>query len=279
MQGEDQRQRLRNVFQHAEQGFENLRVIDVGRAVHGHDAIALGAGDRGRIESLIAQGVSRWSRNAAIAQQGVDHDITDKADALGGNAFVLQVRGSAAFRGVQTVGYLVGEHPVDFFRHASVVAAQAGLDMHDGDTLFDANQGAGEGRVHVANDQNARRFFLIDNRLEASHYFRRLYRMAARAHFQIDVRLGQTQILEEFVVHVPVVMLAGMQQQGGNRRGVAGEGAQDGRHFHEIGAGTHDTNDGSEIGRPGVRWGHFQCLIRLGCVSEAFFASGARWPC
>ncbi len=42
VQGEDEGQGSRNLAQHAEQRLQDFRMVDVGRAMHGHHAIALG---------------------------------------------------------------------------------------------------------------------------------------------------------------------------------------------------------------------------------------------
>jgi len=50
---------------------------------------------------------------------------------------------------------------------------------------------------------------LQQHRLEGQHDAGRLLRMAAGAHAQVDIWLGQLQVLEEHLRHVVVVMLAG----------------------------------------------------------------------
>jgi hypothetical protein len=66
-----------------------------------------------------------------IAQQGIDHHVADKTDAVGRYPFTSEVVGSASLSGVEKVGNLIGQDAIDFFRHGTVIAAQASLDVYD----------------------------------------------------------------------------------------------------------------------------------------------------
>jgi hypothetical protein len=90
----------------------------------------------------------------------------------------------------------------------------------------------------------------VDDGLEAAHHFRRLHRVRCRTYLEVDVRMRQTQVDEQAIVHVPVVMLAGMNEQRRKRRTVGSEGAQNRRHFHEVRARADDADHRAQLRRP-----------------------------
>lgn len=62
--------------------------------------------------------------------------------------------------------------------------------------------------------------------------------------------MWQAQISEQAIVHVPVVMLTGMNKQCRYRWQVGGKSAQDGRHFHEIRPRADNTDHRAQISGP-----------------------------
>ena len=110
-------------------------------------------------------------------EKGVDHDVADEADTCGVDSLAYQVGLGVAFRGVEQVCHLISQDAIDFFRHLAVVTAKTCLDMNYGNPLLDPDQGAGQGRVHISDNQHAGRPMLIDDRFEAPHDFSRLNRM------------------------------------------------------------------------------------------------------
>jgi hypothetical protein len=138
-----------------------------------------------------AQRVGCRPSAVAAGQQRVDHHVAGEAHAFRiGDAFAQQVGQRAALGGVEAVGDLVGEHAVDLFGHAAVVAAQAGLDVHHRHPFFTAT--SAQASVELTSpttstqDGGAR-----PARLEALHHLGRLHRMAARADFEVDVGRGR----------------------------------------------------------------------------------------
>ena len=90
-----------------------------------------------------------------------------------------------------------------------------------------------EGRYRVAAREQ------VDHLLESGHDLAGLLRMRAGAHTEIHVGLGQLQILEEYLGHVLVVMLARMDQQRLHSPPSLELPHQGGR-FHEVGTGSDD---------------------------------------
>ncbi|MPN10235.1 hypothetical protein SDC9_157530 [bioreactor metagenome] len=81
--------------------------------------------------------------------------------------------------------------------------------------------------------------------------------MRPRSDFQIDIRLGQSEVIEKLVVHVFVVMLAGVNQQRRSGGHILRKGSQDWGHFHEVGTGSDYTDNGAQVLGPLVRFRHF----------------------
>jgi hypothetical protein len=63
---------------------------------------------------------------------------------------------------------------------------------------------------------------------------------APGAHLQVDVGLGNAQVAEEIVGHVPVVVLAGVDEKDLVAVAVGSERVHYGRDLHEIGACSGD---------------------------------------
>jgi len=220
---------------------EGLGGVDVGRAMQRDHAIA--ARDALRVEpGLGEQHIGRHGLGQAGAQT-VDHDVADEDRALCGDAFARKVVVGGALGGVEHIGNLVGEDAVDLFGHAAVVAAQAGLHVYHRNVTLAGDQRAGERGVYVPHHQYRTRAVRIEDGLEALHDLGGLHRVRPRAHGEVDIGFGQFEIGEQPVLHRRIVMLAGVHQQRADRRVVRGEGADDGRDLHVVGARTNYTDD------------------------------------
>lgn len=86
----------------------------------------------------------------------------------------------------------------------------------------------------------------IEHRLEPPHDLGGLHGMTAGSDIEVDVGKGQPEVSEQLPTHVLVVMLAGMDQECGNRWDVIRQGAQDRRHLHEIGPRADDAHHRAE---------------------------------
>ena len=60
-----------------------------------------------------------------IGQQGIDHDVADKANPALGNAFSAQIGIRIGGRRQQQVGNLIGQHAIDLFGHRAIPAAES----------------------------------------------------------------------------------------------------------------------------------------------------------
>jgi hypothetical protein len=169
----------------------------------------------------------------AVREQRVDHHIADEVDPLPGDPFRLQVLIGGPLGGEEKIRELIGEDAVDLFRHGAVVTAETGLHVRDGDAPLRRHQGAGEGGVHIADDQHPIGGFLRQRRIEGEHDPSCLLGVVSRADAQIGVRFGQRQLAKEEGGHPLVVVLARVHEPAADP-GTARCRVQDGRHLHEV---------------------------------------------
>ena len=198
---------------------------------------------RSRGDARARQRFGGRDRPLPVPQQRVDHHVADEADARVGNAFAPQVVGGRAFRRVQALGNLVGQHAIDLLRHLPVEAAQAGLDVDDGNALLHRDQAAGERRIDVADDDDAARPQLVHHGLESPHDFRRLHRVRSRSDFEVHVRRRQFEIREQPLVHRDVVVLSRVDEDHARQLGPRRERAHQRRHLHVVRPRADDARD------------------------------------
>ena len=136
-------------------------------------------------------------------------------------------------RGEQKLGDLVGQNAVNLFRHRAVERPQARFHMGHWYQQFSTNHGRRHSRVHITINHHEVCGSSDEDRLERGHNGSRLRRVAARAHFQIDLGPGDAQLVEENGRHVGVEMLPGVYQYLPGDSGF-GERRRDRRHLHEI---------------------------------------------
>nr|GEU28557.1 hypothetical protein [Tanacetum cinerariifolium] len=159
-----------------QQAAQALGIVHIGRPVQREQRIRRAVRhEAGQVGG--AQHLRHGGRGRQLAQQRIDHHVAHEMDAAGRNALAQQVAGAAGLAGKQQLGHLVGEHAVDFLRHRTVVAAQAGLDVKYGDLLLGRRQRAGQRGIDVAHYQHCRRPRLLQHRLEAAHHFGSLHRV------------------------------------------------------------------------------------------------------
>ena len=197
----------RNLGDGFEQSAENALVIDVLGPMQGEKRVV-----RGDPEALRG---AAGTRRVGGAEQRVDHGVAHEFDAIVRDPLMEEVLPCVPARREEERRQVIAETPVDLLRHVEVVAAKAGLDVGDRVVLLRGDEGAGEGRVDVADDDHDRGVETAELRLERGHDPRGLLGVAAGAHAEMSVRLGQAQLGEENVRELGVVVLAGVHERGG----------------------------------------------------------------
>ena len=233
---EDDRQFPGDGRQGLQQAGEDLRVVDVAGAMQSHGGITAG------LQAHLGAEIEACS-HLAVLHQGVDHDVADEEDLLRRHAFGFQVLVGEVVGGEQVVAEDVGAEAVDFLRHAHIPRTQTGLDVRHLDAELLGGDGAGHGRVDVADNDHQIGLLFQADLLEGDHDLCRLLGVRAAADFQVDVGLGHAEIVEEGFAHLLVVVLAGVDEEVLDLLGVFVHGLDDRGHFHEVGAGTDDVDD------------------------------------
>ena len=135
---------------------QHRRIIDIGRAVHRDDRVAV----FGQAKLLA---VAALGDRPPQHLERVDHDIADAFDLSGATPSRREIVVGVGRRGPQQIGDRVGDEPVDLLRHRPVAAAQPGFEMGELQAEFFRDQRAGGGRVDVAdNDDPAGRVLDTD---------------------------------------------------------------------------------------------------------------------
>ncbi len=241
MDREDQRQVALCLDQSVDQPDELGGIIDIGRPVQGHHAVAAA------LQLHLAGRVRGFDRGPDQLET-VDHDVADPADARFGHAFGEQIFVTIGRRRPEHARQRIRDEPVQFLGHGPVAAAQAGFKMDDGNGELGAGQRASGGGIDVANDHQPvwpvgqGHFFIGD------HHAAGLFGMAARADAEMEIGLRQLQVREEGTGHIRVIMLAGMDQHR-RKAGVRRERVPERRDLHEIGPHRGDQMDALDHGR------------------------------
>lgn len=220
-----------------------LGVIGVFGPVQGGEDIA----PRG--EAQVGKDMAGSFRPFPVKARGVIHDIPHLLDLGARQALPCQVARRRGGGGEQQVGGMVGQHPVDFLGHPPIEGAQARFHVRQGDMQFDRRQGAGEGGVGIAMDQDPVRPFVQEARLDGLQHAPGHGAVVEAGDAQVVSRLGDVELLEEDVRHVGIEVLAGVDDDLVDRLALAGrlhlgimgaDGAADGCGLDELGAGADD---------------------------------------
>ena len=157
---------------------------------------------------------------------------------LPGPAFGQQVVHAALLGDEVVIGDLVGEDPVDLLRHAAVPAAQAALQVAEGDAQLVGGDRPRQGAVHVTDHEHEVRALLVHHAFQAQHDVRHLG--VRRAGLDAQPVVGRkAELLEEDIGHPRIEVLAGMHQLN-VQVGIRGGHLLEAGDLDEVGACAHD---------------------------------------
>ncbi len=128
------------------------------------------------------------------------------------NPLPQQVVSGRFFSGKQQFRNLIRQYPVDLLGHGAIPTAQPCFHMNHRNTFFHGDQRTGNGGIHVAHHQYCMGQLIIEDRLKTFHDICRLCGMGAGSHLEINIGLGDMQLLKEGCLHGGIVMLPGMNQ-------------------------------------------------------------------
>ena len=198
--------RWTGIAKRAEDRPQRFGGVGVRRAMDGQQAVRAG------LQPQLAKDCLGCGRVLADAVERVNHDVPYARCALS-QTLAPEVVHRGFVRRQKQVGAVVHEHPVDFFRHGAVEAAQAGFDVGNRYLELRCGQRAGQRRVRVAEDRHQvwppRQDFALDTFQGA----RRHFAMRPRPDAKVHVRLGDVQLAKEARRHAIVVVLARVHQR------------------------------------------------------------------
>src|SRR6266699_4154758 len=108
---------------------------------------------------------------------------------------------------------MVGDHPVDLFRHCTVKAPQPRFHMCDGDMELCRCQCTGKRRVGIAKDYNPVWMLFQEHSLKCFEHAACLEGVRSRANSQVIVRRGKGKFIEELRRHAVIVVLPGVNNE------------------------------------------------------------------
>ena len=148
-----------------------------------------------------------------VLENGIDDGVAGDGYPGLRDALAEQYLPGPGGRREKVIGNMVGEDAVDLLRHAAVVRAQPGFHVADLDTQLGGRQGPGQDAVGIPLDDHDGRIFFPENLLGADEYFTRLFGVGAGTGIDIILRRGKDQLLEEDLVQLVGIVLAGMQHE------------------------------------------------------------------
>ena len=178
----------------------------------------------------------------AIGYEGVDHYIADEVNPVRTYALIGQAINAGLLGDEEQVAYAVCQDSVDLFGHLSVETSQAGFDVNEFYAEFNRNKSACDRAVYIADDENVIGFEIEHYRFEAFHYLSGLDGMTAGADLEIDIRLGDIQLVKEELAHVLIVVLPGVNEQS-FEVAVFVERTHDRCDLHKVGPRPADADD------------------------------------
>ena len=202
----------------------------------------------GKAGAIPVQGIFDLRENGGVADIARDarreilHQVADElhpiAQSLGG-----KIRDGRGRRGEKPARETVGHQAIDLLGHLPVEAAQAGLDVRDGDAQLHGSEGSRQRGVRIAIDQHGVGPFGDQDWLEARKHCGGLNSMRATADAQAPVWPRQAQLAEEHPGQLFVPMLAGVHEQVLVARAQRG---QQGRGLDQLGTSPDDADDAHE---------------------------------
>ena len=182
----------------------------------------------------------------SMTKQRVNHQVAHQKRLLGTNALAGEVVNPRPFGTEQQITDCIGENAVDLLGHRAVTAPQPRFDVNQRNAQLHRHQATSNRPVHVTDHQHGVRSGPKHHGLERLHNLRRLHGVASRTHFQVEVRLGNAQVMKEEPAHVLVIVLPRVNQQRLNGIASTIRGHQR-RNLHEVGTRPDDVHDANSI--------------------------------
>jgi hypothetical protein len=205
-----------------------------------------------RCQSQCAQRRTLFGGGGHGGPERLDDRVAGHGDPVRWDPFREQVVAVQLGRRATEVGEVVDDDAVVFLRHGPVVAAQAGLDVHQWDVVRVGRQRSGERGGGVTLDEHRRRRVVREDLVDRRHRQPQLPAPADTAAVELVEPSRLVDVLPDLRVHRRVVVLSGVDD------GCSpAEVPDQRREFDQLGAGTAHERDRVPVvpGRCGGRFG------------------------
>src|SRR2546428_3025999 len=108
---------------------------------------------------------------------------------------------------------MVDRDTIHLLRHGTIEDAKPSFDMTERDSELGGRERGSEGGVGVPEHESAVGPLFLKQRAKALHDLRGLLRVARRSHAEDELRLSQAYGANDQFAHVPIVVLAGVNEQ------------------------------------------------------------------
>ena len=235
MQRQHHGQVLGQQVQTFHQALQTLGIVSVVGAVHGaqHELAGLDTEGFQRVRAALG--------HFGHLQGAVIHHVTHLLDARAADAFAQQVGGGDVRHREVHVGDVVGQHPVDLFRHA-VERAQAGLDVSKRQVDLGRSQGTGQRAVGVTVDNDDIGLLVDVELFQGLQHAAGHGAVPAGRDVQVEGRRRHAQFFKEHIGHVLVVVLASVHDGVLDVR-ILFQGLTDNGGLHELGSCADNRED------------------------------------
>ena len=142
------------------------------------------------------QGLQGQACGLAHAREDIGHHVAHDLDAFG-DPLPAKILSGESGRTEEKRRDVIGEAPVDLFRHLHVETAQTGLDMGHWNIELGRGQGSGQRGVRISEHHHHRGLHAAQLRLDRAQHGPRHGAMRAPGNPKMDLGLGNTEFTKE----------------------------------------------------------------------------------
>src|SRR5689334_1069252 len=152
------------------------------------------------------------SSHGSEGAHGVKHHVTGEMYVFC-DSFAPQLLDRCLGGTKQQVRHVIRSNAVDLFRHAPVETAQAGFYVCYRNVQLHRSERAGERRVGVSVNHNTVGPLAQKHFFDSLQHCAGLCAVAAGTNIQVEIWPRQRKLLKEYLCHLKVIVLAGVQKE------------------------------------------------------------------
>ena len=121
-------------------------------------------------------------RPLSMLEKSIHHDVADEKNLLFRESFLQKILLGTGLSDKEIFGKMIGNDPVQLFRHRPIEAPKSSFNVRDRDSHFRRAQAGRDCGVHVTEHHDEIRFLLFEERLKADHDLAGLLAVGRRPH-------------------------------------------------------------------------------------------------